>query len=65
LRAAKRRDALPAGAEVESLASYFVAVRQSIGVLWRAGQPTDKLIAVIKESVKVLDQPSRSARRRT
>ena len=64
LQAAKRRGALPAATDVESLASYFVAMRQSIGLLWRAGQPREKLAQIIKESVKILDKPSPSARPR-
>jgi AcrR family transcriptional regulator len=51
--------ALPAGTDVAHLAAYFVAMRQSIGLLWRAGEPRDKLAAVITLGTQILPTPRR------
>ncbi|WP_201359213.1 TetR/AcrR family transcriptional regulator [Mycobacterium paraintracellulare] len=51
---AKQRDELPASADPDKLAEYFVALRQAIGVLWRAGSPREQLEHVIDVSVSVL-----------
>jgi len=56
---AVRRGDLPAGSDVEHLAAYFVAIRQSIGLLWRAGEPRAKLTEIIKVSTQILPAPSR------
>jgi len=56
---AKQRNELPASADPDRLAEYFVALRQAIGVLWRAGSPREQLEHVIDVSVSVLSgQPS-------
>jgi AcrR family transcriptional regulator len=56
---AVRRGDLPADTDVTHLAAYFVAMRQSVGLLWRAGESRDKLAAVIKFSTQILPAPSR------
>ena len=68
LQGAVRRGDLPEDAEVQQLAAYFVAMRQSVGLLWRAGQPRDKLAEIIRASLRALPAPPPApapARRRT
>jgi len=60
---AVRRGQLPADADVERLASYFVAMRQSVGLLWRAGVSREKLVEIIGCSTQVLPTPVRARRR--
>jgi TetR/AcrR family transcriptional repressor of nem operon len=55
------RGALPADTDVAHLAAYFVAMRQSIGLLWRAGEPRQKLVEIIKFSVQIV--PAHGKRR--
>lgn len=54
LQAARDRGELSADVDVDELAMFFMSVRQSIGLLWRAGSPRGKLEDVIDTSVKVL-----------
>lgn len=63
-RAAIKRGALPPDADPQHLAAYIVAVRQSIGLLWRAGKPRKALEGIIASSVRIpeLNPPRRPAR---
>jgi len=54
---AVRRGALPTDTDVAHLAAYFVAMRQSVGLLWRAGESREKLTAVIKLGTQILPAP--------
>src|SRR5262249_47119829 len=51
LASAQRRGDLPPDADVDQLASYFVAIRQSVGLLWRAGESREKLAEIIRAGV--------------
>jgi TetR/AcrR family transcriptional repressor of nem operon len=63
-RAAIKRGALAADADPKHLAAYVVAVRQSIGLLWRAGKSRDALAGIIRSSVRIPElNPPRGSRR--
>lgn len=51
---ARRRGNLPAAANVNHLANYFVALRQSLGLMWRSGTPRRQLDEIIEISLDVL-----------
>jgi TetR/AcrR family transcriptional repressor of nem operon len=51
--AARDRKALPADADPDQLAAYVVALRQSIGLLWRAGKPRATLDGIIRAGVRI------------
>jgi TetR/AcrR family transcriptional repressor of nem operon len=60
-RRAARRGELPPGRSPQHLAALFVAVRQSLCLLWKAGQTTPRLTAVAQASLHVLDGPPTAA----
>lgn len=53
-QAARERHELPADVDVDHLATFFMSVRQSICLLWRAGSSRGKLEDVIGTSLEVL-----------
>jgi len=54
LAGARRLGQLPESAEIAHLANFFVALRQSLGVMWRGGTPRRHLAEVIDVSLSVL-----------
>lgn len=50
---------LPASTDVRKLAGFFVALRQSLGLLWRAGAPRAQLEEVVDISLAVLARKTR------
>jgi AcrR family transcriptional regulator len=59
LAGAQQLGQLLPSADIKQLASFFVALRQSLGVLWRAGSPRTVLDDVIEVSLAVLPLDSR------
>jgi AcrR family transcriptional regulator len=65
-RAAVDRTAVPADVDPDQLAAYVVALRQSIGLLWRAGRPRATLAGIIASSVRIPEfTPPRGTRTST
>jgi TetR/AcrR family transcriptional repressor of nem operon len=65
---AQSRGDLPAGADIDQLSSFYMSMRHSIGVLWRAGESKQKLTSIIDASISVIPHrlpPSSRPRRST